>query len=157
MLGLDRRRRRGNKAPPAGSGTSLENLPGFFSFGTFAWSFGPDARIRDQPPRFSGPAPEQRESLPVVTGPVAFPNQLPAVLQRDALISGLVLKQDEIASGIGPDFASQRDDSGHVLQHGPLVLTKIPAGEAAMIHRQGALHGSEHPAVAFCVIEPRQP
>jgi len=29
-------------------------------------------------------------------------NQLPAALQRNALISGLVLKQHEIASSIGP-------------------------------------------------------
>src|SRR5882762_6639465 len=155
MLGLGRRRRQEWSAA-AGSGDEPGELPGFF-FEAFAWSFGSDARSRDQLPRFSGLASEQRESLPVVAGSVAFPNQLPAALQRNALISGLVLKQHEIASSIGPDFVPQRDDSGHVLQHGPLVLTEIPAGEAAMIRWQGALHGRKHPAVAFCAVEPRQP
>src|SRR5258706_13772912 len=134
-----------------GIGDKPGEPPGFFSFEALTWSFGTDARSGDEPPRFSGLAPEQRESLPVVAGPVAFPDQLPAVLQRGAPISGLVLEQDEIASSIGPDFAPQRDDSGHVLQHGPLVLTEIPAGEAAVAHRHGAPHGPKHPPVALCV------
>src|SRR5436309_3276208 len=60
-------------------------------------------------------------------------------------------------AGLGPDFAPRRNNAGHVLEHCPLVLAEILARETAMILRQGALHGREHPAVAFRVIQPRQP
>src|SRR5206468_7790600 len=104
-----------------------------------------------------GFTPEQRKSLPVLARSVAWPSQLPAAWRRNPPVSGLVLKQGEIASSVWPHFVPHRDDSGHVLQHGPLMLAEIAAGEAAMIRWQGALHGRKHPAVAFCAIEPRQP
>jgi len=73
-------------------------------------------------------------------GRFARPNQLPAALQRVAPVSGAALEQDEAASGIG-DFASHRDDAGHVLQHGALVFAEILAGKAGKIRRQGLPHG----------------